>query len=192
MNPTTKICSDCGIDLNGQKRVKDPSGNYFCPNCWDARVKASQQRNVEAVVKPEDQPMSQRLRAAAEQLVKNFADGDVVHLKFDLDGVRWVDGYINRNRSGFPKGQREGLVAYLAAFVGECIIATFGGEWTLGDHGLYGVSVTKHVWACPLAKIEKQFENGASDSVFGFVEMIPTLDKHIASGAIPSSSSKKK
>jgi hypothetical protein len=133
---------------------------------------------------PDERPVPERLRAAAEQAVKMFADGNVVHLKFDLDGVRWVDGYINRCRHEFPRGQRSGLVGYLGAFVGECIIATFGGQWTLGDHGLWGVQVTKHVWACPRAKIEKQFENGPSDSVAGFVEFIPLLDKGLESGAI--------
>jgi hypothetical protein len=54
-----------------------------------------------------------------------------------------------------------------------------------------GVQVTKHVWACPRAKIEKQFENGPSESVAGFVEFIPTLDKGLESGAISSPASRK-
>ncbi len=133
---------------------------------------------------PNDIPVPERLRAAAAELVKNFADGNVVQLKFDLDGVRWVDGYIERNRAGFPKGRREGLVAYLGAFVGECIISTYGGAWTLGDHGLWGVQVSRHIWACPAAKIEKQFAGSASDSVASFVEVIPALDKRAAAGAL--------
>ena len=140
---------------------------------------------------PDERPVPERLRAAAEQMVKMFADGKIAQLKFDLDGVRWVDGYINRCRHEFPPGQRSGLVSYLSAFVGECIIATFGGEWTLGDHGLWGVQVTKHVWACPRAKIEKQFESGPSESVASFVEFIPALDKGLESGAISSPASRK-
>ena len=121
-------------------------------------------------------PMPERLQAAADEIVKKFAEANIVQLTFDLDGVRWLDGYIERNRANFPRGQREGLVAYLGAFVGECIIRIYGGDWTLGDHGLWGVQATKNVWACPSAKITKQFDNGASDSVAAFVEMIPGVE----------------
>jgi hypothetical protein len=33
-----KSCSVCTADLNGQKRVKDKTGTYFCPPCWEART----------------------------------------------------------------------------------------------------------------------------------------------------------
>jgi hypothetical protein len=32
-----KVCALCGMDLSGQKRVKNPSGEYFCPPCWKAQ-----------------------------------------------------------------------------------------------------------------------------------------------------------
>lgn len=32
--PLEKACTLCGVDLNGQKRVKNASGEYFCPPCW--------------------------------------------------------------------------------------------------------------------------------------------------------------
>ena len=128
-------------------------------------------------------PVPQRLHAAAEQLVKQFADGNVAHLKFDLAGVRWVDGYINRNRKEFPRGQREGLVGYLGAFVGECIIAIYGGKWILADHGVWGVQATKHVWCDPRSKVEKHFDESEGQSVAYFVEFIPTLEDCLAKGA---------
>jgi hypothetical protein len=37
MNPSLeKTCTLCGMDLNGQKRVKNSAGEYFCPDCWKA------------------------------------------------------------------------------------------------------------------------------------------------------------
>jgi hypothetical protein len=39
------------------------------------------------------------------------------------------------------------------------------------------VQVSERVWACPFAKIEKQFENGPEDSVASFFTCIPVLDK---------------
>jgi hypothetical protein len=36
MNPSLeKTCTLCGMDLNGQKRVKNSAGEYFCPDCWE-------------------------------------------------------------------------------------------------------------------------------------------------------------
>jgi hypothetical protein len=31
---TIKQCALCGMDVNGQKRVKDTTGSYFCHTCW--------------------------------------------------------------------------------------------------------------------------------------------------------------
>jgi hypothetical protein len=35
-----KICTDCGIDVCGQKRTKDTAGRYYCQPCWTAKVQA--------------------------------------------------------------------------------------------------------------------------------------------------------
>ncbi len=34
---TLKICTACGKDLHGRKRVKDPQGRYYCESCYAAR-----------------------------------------------------------------------------------------------------------------------------------------------------------
>jgi hypothetical protein len=65
------------------------------------------------------------------------------------------------------------------SLVGECISRTFGGEWVEKD-GWWGVQVSERIWACPFAKVEKQFENGPEDSVASFFTCIPVLDKHLA------------
>jgi hypothetical protein len=182
MDAPIKKCTDCGIDLNGQKRVKDASGSYSCPGCWDAKAKRVNQRAVAPKRPSAEIPVPQRLRAAAEQLVKQFAEGKVANLTFDLEGVRWVDGYINRNRRGFPRGERERLVSYLGAFVGECIIAIHGGQWALAEHAVWGVQATKHVWCDPRSKVEKHFDNDQGQSSAYFVEFIPTLEDHLESG----------
>ena len=124
--------------------------------------------------------MPAKMRAAAQQVIALFRENNDVHLALDLDGVRWVDGYIERIRANFPREKRGGLVAYLGAFVGECIIHTYGGAWTRDENGMWGVSVSSRIWACPAAKIDKQFDNGPEDSVASFVEVIPTLDQHLA------------
>jgi hypothetical protein len=44
------------------------------------------------------------MREAAETVVQSFREQVGVQLSFDLEGVRWIDGYINRVREQFPKG----------------------------------------------------------------------------------------
>jgi hypothetical protein len=119
-----------------------------------------------------------KLRANAELVVSTMHKNLGTELSFDETGVEWVDGYIDRLRESFPKERRSGLVSTLASFVGECIIRTFGGEWVEKD-GWWGVQVSDRIWACPFAKIEKQFENGEEDSVASFFRCIPILDKHL-------------
>jgi hypothetical protein len=35
-----KVCTDCGIDVSGQRRTKDTAGRYYCQPCWAAKVQA--------------------------------------------------------------------------------------------------------------------------------------------------------
>jgi hypothetical protein len=119
----------------------------------------------------------EQLRANAEFLVATFRDELGRALAFDQSGIEWIDGYIERVRADFPAGRRAGLVSHLGAFVGECIIHSFGGVW-VEQESWWGVQVTERFWACPFAKIDKQFENGAEDSVASFFRCIPVLARH--------------
>lgn len=118
-----------------------------------------------------------KARANADLVVRTFRERMGVKLTFDQAGVEWIDGYINRVRGNFTADRRSGLVDALGAFVGECIIRTFGGTWTEVD-GRWGVRVSDRLWACPDAKIEKQFANDSGDSVASFFRCIPVLDVH--------------
>jgi hypothetical protein len=124
-------------------------------------------------------PIPDRLRASAYLVVDTIRENLGVTLTFDRAGVEWVDGYINRLRHSMAPNRRSGLIGMLASFVGECIIQTYGGAWAEED-GRWGVRVSERLWACPSAKIEKQFDNGPEDSVSSFFTCIPTLDKHLA------------
>ena len=37
------LCGNCGTDVTGALRVKDPAGEYFCPPCWVERYEGSGQ-----------------------------------------------------------------------------------------------------------------------------------------------------
>ena len=117
------------------------------------------------------------LRANADLVVRTMRDKLDTELTFDQAGVDWVDGYIERLRGSLDPANRSGITSTLASFVGESIIRTFGGAW-VEIEGSWGVQVSPRVWACPFAKVRKQFENGPEDSVSSFFRCIPVLGKH--------------
>lgn len=124
----------------------------------------------------DEQSVPEQLRGNADVTVSTVREHFDVALTFDRAGVEWVDGYINRNRERILSDDDE-LVAtinVLAAFIGEAIIRTFGGAW-VEKEGEWCVQVNEAIWACPFAKVEKQFENGPTESVAGYFTLIPTL-----------------
>ena len=101
-----------------------------------------------------------------------------VDLSYDREGVKWVDGFVERMRSQLPPEKHTNVSIPLAEFVGECIVQTYGGTWKQRDK-IWGVHIKEDVWVCPGAKVAKQFANGHSDSVLSFFECIPILwDQH--------------
>ena len=86
----------------------------------------------------------------------------------DRSGVAWVDGLIERNRSEWDEQDRKRLTRLLGSFVGEAMIAEFGGRWIWG-HGL-GVDIGEQFVAFPLARVGEWIDGGEGDSVLGFFD----------------------
>ena len=93
---------------------------------------------------------------------------------FDEPGVRWLDGYVQRQHEAGDPNLREALVSRLGSFLGKCVIETYGGYWTRFD-GAVGVAFDAKNCVYPFAKIEKHLENGCEDTVHGFFTMIPIV-----------------
>ena len=89
-----------------------------------------------------------------------------LNLKYDAPSVRFIEGFIERNKSSFDGEEREGLINSLGSFLGQCIIENYGGQWQLD-----------HETAYPFAKVSKQFDNGLEDSVYSFYIVTPTVFK---------------
>src|SRR5438874_87823 len=67
--------------------------------------------------------MSEEFTALANTLIATVSQTLGVQLTFDSDSVKWLDGYIERVRSGMDKSQIHGLSNTVGAFLGECIIS---------------------------------------------------------------------
>jgi hypothetical protein len=114
------------------------------------------------------------IRANAALVVSVARDQLGQELAFDVQAVRWLDGYIQRQFEVGDPSRRDGLVSTLGSFLGECIIRSFGGEWALAD-GSWCIRFDETNAAFPFAKVAKQLENGSVDSVLSFFTLIPIV-----------------
>lgn len=122
----------------------------------------------------DDLPMVDRIRANAEMVVSVAAKQLGAAVGYDEAGVRWLDGYIQRQHEQGNPANREGLVSTLGSFLGECIIRTFGGQWAEVE-GSWCVRFDDRNAAYPFAKVGKHLEQGAEDSVLSFFTVIPVV-----------------
>jgi hypothetical protein len=122
----------------------------------------------------DDLPMVERIRANAELVVSVAAKQLGEAVGYDEAGVRWLDGYIQRQHEQGDPANRDGLVSTLGSFLGECIVRTFGGEWAEVD-GSWCVRFDDRNAAFPFAKVAKHLEHGAEDSVLSFFTVIPVV-----------------
>jgi hypothetical protein len=100
-----------------------------------------------------------------------------LNIKYNADGVKFLEGFIERNKSEIPKEQWSGLINTCGAFLGQCIIKNFGGKWVREDDEQVAVVFGDGNKIYPFAKVNKQFENGLEDSIFSLFTLIPTVYK---------------
>ena len=122
----------------------------------------------------DDLPMVDRIRANAELVVSVAAQQLGEAVGYDEAGVRWLDGYIQRQHEHGNLANRDGLVSTLGSFLGECIVHSFGGAWAEVD-GSWCVRFDDRNAAYPFAKVGKHLEHGAEDSVLSFFTLIPVV-----------------
>lgn len=95
---------------------------------------------------------------------------------YDAQSVAWLDGYIERQRARDDLTQEliDGLVNVFGSYLGECVIACYGGSWENED-GQWRVSFDVGNAVYPFSKVRKQFQNGSEDSIMSFFEVIPIV-----------------
>lgn len=123
---------------------------------------------------------AEQYRAAAEKVVSQLHEDLGVELKYDEESIEWLDGYINRIRNQLNKQAYAGLAAALGAYLGETIIATYGGAWDYFEElDQWGIRFDDANAAFPISKVYKQLEDGEFDSIFSFFTIIPKLRDYV-------------
>ena len=112
---------------------------------------------------------------ANAKIVRDWAKEQLdVDLALDGESVKWLDGYIERNREGFDAVTKDRMVSLFGSYLGEALIQSIGGEWQQYK-GTWCVSIDENQRAFPFNKVAKQFENGSADSIYAFFTMIPLV-----------------
>jgi hypothetical protein len=96
---------------------------------------------------------------------------------FDAEGVRWLDGYLQRLHEQGGVDDTETLCDRLGSYLGTCIIETYGGAWQETEHG-WAVVLDGDLAVFPFNKTLKHLTEGAADSILSLFNSIPALIAH--------------
>jgi hypothetical protein len=95
---------------------------------------------------------------------------------YDERSVQWLEGHIERlrERGAFAREFDE-HVALFGSYLGEAIIASFGGRWEESEEHPLHIALVGGATAFPFVKVAKQMQNGLADgdSIAGFFRAVP-------------------
>jgi hypothetical protein len=129
----------------------------------------------------DDQSPLELIRANAELVLREARENLGQDIGYDADGVRWLDGFIQRRHDGDATDDPNGLVNTLGSFLGECIVRTYNGSWRETEHG-WAVIVDGDLAVFPFNKVHKHLVDGAADSVLSLFSGVPVLIAHTEGG----------
>jgi hypothetical protein len=128
---------------------------------------------AEDIAVADEMTMVERIRTNAELVVSLASEQLGKAVGYDEAGVRWLDGFIERQHQQGDPTSRDGLVSTLGSYLGECIVHSFGGQWAEIDGWCVRFDDKNAVY--PFAKVAKHLEHGAEDSVLSFFTIIPIV-----------------
>jgi hypothetical protein len=123
----------------------------------------------------------QQVRANAAWVAENFGkQSGIEPFAHTAGSIDYLDAFLERQEA-LVKASGESVnrfVSLLGAYLGECIIANYGGEWLESPQGLAIRIHTKTQihFLQPFHKVYKRIANGSEDSLgFYFSEFIPRV-----------------
>jgi len=119
--------------------------------------------------------MEQKFKDLSSHFIATIARDSGVELSLDRTSVAWTEEFIERLRPVIDETLMDGLSSSIGAYLGECIRASYGGEWRQSEDGAWGVYFDDLNAAYPFAKVQKQLRNGIEDSILSFYEVIPIV-----------------
>ncbi|MDQ3817230.1 MAG: hypothetical protein M3362_06020 [Acidobacteriota bacterium] len=121
--------------------------------------------------------MEEQFKELAQNFIVTCSKMLDVNLRYDRESVEWLSGYIERVRLHLDEASIDGLTASIGSFLGECIIANYGGQWreSNGMWGIFFSEASDRNAAFPFNKVRKQLSRGESDSILSFYNVLPVI-----------------
>jgi hypothetical protein len=120
--------------------------------------------------------MEEEFKRLAALFISTMSQAAGVELKLDEPSIEWADGFIERQRTLHGEDENRGMSNVIGSFLGECIIANYGGSWR-SDGQNWGVYFDDSNAVFPFSKAQKQLAGGHEDgeSIHSFFTMIPLV-----------------
>ncbi len=94
-------------------------------------------------------------------------------LSTDRDGVAALEAYVAANRMHWSDADADRICAQVGSFVGECLVAVYGGRWESGDSGREpGVRLPTGDTAFPIARADTFLRVGPDAGLVAFFDGI--------------------
>lgn len=144
-------------------------------------------------------PAPSQIKQNAQWVIDNFGpQSGLPQFGYNAQSVAYLDTFIDRQGESFrsSKQSTDRIMSMLGAFLGEAIIATYGGDWQQSDQGL-ALSIQSggqvHILQ-PFHKVHKRLTGGPEDSLhLYFATFLPqVLSQSLSSNCSPPDGGAKK
>jgi hypothetical protein len=122
-----------------------------------------------------------QIQSNAAWVAENFGkQSGIEPFAYTAESIDYLDAFLERQEAMVKASEASinKFVSLLGAYLGECIIANYGGEWQESPQGLAILFHTKTQahWLQPFHKVYKRITNGSEDSLrLYFSEFIPQV-----------------
>lgn len=110
------------------------------------------------------------IQSNVDMVIQQLGPDSGIDFGLNRESVEWVDGFVERQRVRMSPDEFDALPSVVGCFLGACVIEATGARWAHNDEIGWGLVFASDNWAFPIAKAQKQFDEGESDSILSFYD----------------------
>lgn len=173
-SPHTRFCPRCGREVSPRADCGPSEGEAGAARDGTSPGVATADPRDGRMV---DCETLDAIRSNAEAVRQSLSSKHGVEMEYGMESLARLDELIGGIGGKVDEAARRALIAMNGAFVGEAIIAMYGGCWIEdSDRGL-GVRTCGGLVAFPFSKVAKLVDSGEFDSVASFARAIPFIER---------------
>lgn len=119
---------------------------------------------------------SEKISNAAD--LKRLADEFTLDLEMaGIESVCSEEGLqkVERYLEGKSEGVQQQYVLNAGAYLGECLIQTYGGEWIEHEPGVWGIKFNNDLVTFPIGKVQEFVDDPTGDSFASLYASVPMI-----------------